>query len=155
LRLEWISNAQTVDDTPVLHVFGVQHPALGLERHGDDQGIPDRKAVQAMEVDRTQDVIVADAEYLQAAEESAGTGSAGFQPASRAGGSMPPARDLRRRGHVARAPIDRRGASRVAGLDQTPSARHRAAPTAGRLESRRSQWPPWHCLGYRAINALL
>jgi hypothetical protein len=35
---------------------------------------------------------------------------------------MPPACDLRRRGHVARPPILRSGASRVAGLDQTPSA---------------------------------
>jgi hypothetical protein len=55
------------------------------------------------------------------------TGSAGFQPASRAGGSMPPVRDLQWSFRAA------------AGGDRptvvTPSTRHRAASTASRLKA--------------------
>jgi hypothetical protein len=69
------------------------------------------------------------------------TGSAGFQPASRAGGSMPPARDLRR-GSLGGCPcraVGRTTAHVPSSSAQTPPTRHRAASAASRLESRRSR----------------
>ena len=72
--------------------------------------------------------------------EPARTGSAGFQPASRAGGSMPPAPDLRRQSRrvpmIPETAVDRptapsrmmrrETAGRALGLDQSPPTRHRA-----------------------------
>jgi hypothetical protein len=72
--------------------------------------------------------------------EPSRTGSAGFQPASRAGGSMPPACD-RLRWSRATAHARRRAGDCACALvpAQATPTRHRAATAPSRLESRRSQ----------------
>jgi hypothetical protein len=78
------------------------------------------------------------------------TGSAGFQPASRAGGSMPPARDLRRGSRAVAHAASRGGRLRVCHLNQLRRRRRGIEP-----RRRRAGWkagdpsPPLHLRGSR------
>src|SRR5208337_5567711 len=53
---EWIDDLYAVEFLAELHIFRQQDAAAGLPGHAEDEGIPIREAVQAMDVDGCEDV---------------------------------------------------------------------------------------------------
>ena len=53
---EWVDDLHSIDHPAVLHVLGEQHAASGLHRAAQDQSVPKRESMEAMQVNGGENV---------------------------------------------------------------------------------------------------